>query len=109
MHAIGLKFLECVMSLEIEKTNNSVIIRPIGEFSQTIQNEFTAAYQNENPEVRFVLDMKDVTWIDSAALGMLIKLQVHTGGRLDTQIINSSPKLRELFNQVKFGEIFLII
>ncbi|MBF0382918.1 MAG: STAS domain-containing protein [Magnetococcales bacterium] len=97
------------MSLEVEKTENEIIIRPIGEFNHTIQEEFQAAYENESPDLKYVLDMNKVTWIDSAALGMMVKLQAHTGRQFDTQIINSSPKLRALLSQAHFGDMFLIL
>ena len=86
-----------------------IIIKPIGEFDFRLDDSFRAVYQNEKSDMRYVLDMEKVTWLDSTALGMMIKLQAHTGGRLDIQIINSSQAVREVFNIVHFGEMFQII
>jgi HptB-dependent secretion and biofilm anti anti-sigma factor len=97
------------MSLEVVKSKDEIIIKIVGEFDFRLDDAFRAAYQNEKPDTRYVLDMEKVTWLDSTALGMMIKLQAHTGGRLDIQIINSSQSVREVFNIVHFGDMFQIL
>jgi HptB-dependent secretion and biofilm anti anti-sigma factor len=96
------------MPLEVEKKEDEIIIKPIGNFDYSLSNEFLAAYQNESPDLRYVLDMNKVTFIDSAALGMLIKLREHTGGRSDIHIARSPKIAREIFDVFHFASMFQI-
>ncbi|MBF0382920.1 MAG: STAS domain-containing protein [Magnetococcales bacterium] len=97
------------MSLEVEKSADEIIIKPIGEFDFRLDEAFRKAYQNEKPDMRYILDLKKVTWLDSTALGMMIKLHAHTGGNIDIKIINSSSAVKEVFNIVHFSDMFEIL
>ncbi|MBF0381103.1 MAG: STAS domain-containing protein [Magnetococcales bacterium] len=96
------------MPLEVEKTDDEIIIKPIGDFDYSLSGDFRAAYENEKPDMRYTVDMSRVSLIDSTALGMLIKLREHTGGRVDIQIVRSSKVVREIFDVVHFTSMFQI-
>ncbi len=54
-----------------------------------------------------ILDFKDLKYISSSGLGLLIKVQRNletSGSKL--KIINSSDHIRELFSVTRFDEIF---
>jgi HptB-dependent secretion and biofilm anti anti-sigma factor len=97
------------MALEVEKSADEIRIKPSGEFDSAVQKEFRDAYKNEAPGRRYVVDMVRVTFISSAALGILLLLREHAGGdKSDITIVNTSPVIRKLLEVTRFGEIFKI-
>ena len=98
------------MALEVEKTAYEVRIRPIGEFDSKNQLEFRDAYKGESPDKSYVIDMSKVTFISSAALGILLLLRKHAGGDdADITIINTSKVIRKILDVTRFSEIFKVV
>jgi anti-anti-sigma factor len=56
-----------------------------------------------------VLDLKDLKYVASAGLGILLHAQKRLQARGETlRIVNLSPHLREIFQMVGFDRIFRI-
>ena len=51
--------------------------------------------------------MKDATYLDSSALGMLLLLREHVGGDdSDIRVVNSSPDVRKILGVSNFDKLF---
>lgn len=60
------------MEVDIEKTESHTICRPKGELDAYTVTDFRAALQEVKDEPKLVVDLADVTFMDSAGLGALI-------------------------------------
>ena len=69
------------MSVEASYSGSHAQIRITGKFSFKDYQAFRRAYQ-DNPkggDIQYTVDLDEVDYIDSAALGMLILLREHAG------------------------------
>ncbi|MNJ01264.1 hypothetical protein D3C73_1608430 [compost metagenome] len=54
-----------------------------------------------------VVDLKDATYLDSSALGMLLLLRDHAGGdESDVRLVNSSTDVRKILAISNFDKLF---
>ncbi len=57
----------------------------------------------------YVLDLEQVTGMDSSALGMLMLLREHAGGdRAEIRIVNASADLRNTLRIAGFDKLFTV-
>ncbi|PAU65665.1 anti-anti-sigma factor [Pseudomonas sp. PIC25] len=81
-----------------------------GRFDFGAHQEFRNAYERVNVTPRrYVVDLKDATYLDSSALGMLLLLRDHAGGD-DAQIrlVNCNPDVRKILAISNFEQLFQI-
>jgi anti-anti-sigma factor len=81
-----------------------------GKFNFEFLNEFRQAYSGDNNEkYDIVVDVRDVTSIDSSALGMLLLMQCQLNKRDgDIRIINCNPVVRKILRIVRFDKKFSV-
>ncbi|MQU08777.1 STAS domain-containing protein [Pseudomonas helleri] len=79
-----------------------------GRFDFAKHQEFRAAYEKSVPKPdSVVVDLKEATYIDSSALGMLLLLRDHAGGdEAEIQVVNSSSDVRKTFEISNFDKLF---
>ncbi|MGE8345467.1 STAS domain-containing protein [Pseudomonas helleri] len=79
-----------------------------GRFDFAKHQEFRAAYEKNDPKPdSVVVDLKEATYIDSSALGMLLLLRDHVGGDdAQIQVINSSNDVRKTLTISNFNKLF---
>jgi anti-sigma B factor antagonist len=77
------------------------VVRPEGELDielvPALRDQWLSAIDEQEPAV-FVVDLRDVTFLDSTALGAIVavrKRQRDHGG--DVTVINASPRLVKVF------------
>jgi len=70
--------------------------------------EFSAAYKDHIGDcAKTVIDMSELEYIDSSALGMLLMLRERAGGaQAAIEIVNCSPAVRKILATVKFDKLF---
>jgi anti-anti-sigma regulatory factor len=74
-----------------------VVIEVTGRFDFRLHREFWAAYEGAAAARRYVVDLRQASYVDSSALGMLLLLRDHAGGdRLAVSINAGTPALRTL-------------
>ena len=57
----------------------------------------------------YVLDLRGTTYMDSAALGMLLQLREHAGGERHTvRLVNAQPVIRDILAVANFDQLFAI-
>ena len=61
------------------------------------------------PAHSYVIDLAEVTKMDSSALGMLLLLREHAGaGRAEIRIVNAGSELRNTLRVAGFDKLFVL-
>ena len=79
-----------------------------GRFDFGSHQAFREAYERfyKVPET-YIVDLKDATYMDSSALGMLLLLRDHAGGDdAEVRVINSSNDVRKILAISNFDKLF---
>ena len=98
------------MSIESEVSldGKKLTIAIKGRFDFGSHQLFRDAYERfyKVPQV-YIVDLKDATYMDSSALGMLLLLRDHAGGdNAEVQVINSSADVRKILAISNFDKLF---
>ncbi|MBD8237192.1 MULTISPECIES: STAS domain-containing protein [Pseudomonas fluorescens group] len=93
---------------EVSLDGKKLTIAIKGRFDFGSHQDFRGAYEcfYKVPE-SYVVDLKDTTYMDSSALGMLLLLRDHAGGD-DAQVtvINSNSDVRKILAISNFDKLF---
>jgi HptB-dependent secretion and biofilm anti anti-sigma factor len=81
-----------------------------GRFDFGAHQEFRNAYERVDSTPRsYVIDLKDTTYLDSSALGMLLLLRDHAGGdSAQIRLLNCKPDVRKILAISNFEQLFQI-
>jgi len=79
-------------------------VRIFGRFDFRCVKEFQAGLTQ--PQTRWVVDMLEVDYVDSAALGMLLLLRDHAGEGRRVTLRNARGQPREVLLMAKFDRMF---
>ncbi|MBD8623245.1 STAS domain-containing protein [Pseudomonas sp. CFBP 13727] len=96
-------------TFDLESNTSSVAIS--GRFDFSLHQQFREAYEDERAgkPSRYVIDLKNTTYMDSSALGMLLLLRDHAGGdNADIALMNISPDVRKILAISNFDKLFKI-
>jgi anti-anti-sigma factor len=98
------------MSIESEVSldGKKLTIAIKGRFDFGSHQLFRDAYERfyKVPQV-YIVDLKETTYMDSSALGMLLLLRDHAGGdNSEVQVINSSSDVRKILAISNFDKLF---
>jgi anti-anti-sigma factor len=98
------------MSIESEVSldGTKLTIAIKGRFDFGSHQAFRDAYERfyKVPEL-YIVDLKDATYMDSSALGMLLLLRDHAGGdKAEVSVINSSSDVRKILAISNFDKLF---
>lgn len=100
------------MKVRIDAQSSIAAIAPKGRFDFNTHREFRTAFEEAvaTPGVRIVhIDLKDVDYLDSSALGMLLLIKdkaANTGHTI--AIVNSHGAVRQILEVANFGKLFSI-
>lgn len=88
----------------------NLTIKIQGRFDFSAHQEFRDAYEKVNEEPKaYVVDMKETTYLDSSALGMLLLLRDHAGGDNSAiEIVNCNPDVKKILTISNFEQLFTI-
>lgn len=94
---------------EVSPDGQKLTISVKGRFDFAKHQEFRESY--ELPEGKMpssiVVDLKDATYLDSSALGMLLLLRDHAGGDdSDVRVVNSNTDVRKILAISNFDKLF---
>lgn len=87
-----------------------LIIKVKGRFDFSAHQEFRSAYESApNSMNAYVVDLRDATYLDSSALGMLLLLRDHAGGdTAHVRIVNCNPDVKKILTISNFEQLFSI-
>ncbi|MBI6910751.1 STAS domain-containing protein [Pseudomonas sp. SIMBA_059] len=93
---------------EVSLDGKQLTIAITGRFDFGSHQQFREAYERfyKVPDA-YTVDLKQATYLDSSALGMLLLLRDHAGGD-DSQVtlINCSPDVRKILAISNFDKLF---
>ncbi|AIG05453.1 anti-anti-sigma factor [Pseudomonas fluorescens] len=93
---------------EVSLDGKQLTIAVKGRFDFGSHQAFRDAYERfyKVPET-YIVDLKEATYLDSSALGMLLLLRDHAGGEGgDVRVINSSSDVRKILAISNFEKLF---
>jgi anti-anti-sigma factor len=97
------------MAVQVQKGPKDLVIRISGRFDFSCHAEFKQAYTGGSGCTSFVVDMGQVTYMDSAALGMLLLLRDHATSKGATVAIsNCKGQPSEVLKIANFDKLFKI-
>jgi anti-anti-sigma factor len=99
------------MSLETVKQSDSCrVIKINGRFDFSCHSAFREAYSGSPTGTEFIVDMAEASYMDSAALGMLLLLREHVqqqGGKVT--ITNCRGQTYDVLQIANFHRLFKIV
>ena len=94
--------------VSLDGTKLTITVR--GRFDFGSHQAFRDAYERfyKVPDI-YVVDLKEATYLDSSALGMLLLLRDHAGGdHARISLINCNPDVRKILSISNFEQLFQI-
>jgi anti-anti-sigma factor len=101
---------QMTIASQLSKDGRELVIQVSGRFDFSAHQEFREAYESlgEQPQ-RFRVDMREASYLDSSALGMLLLLRDHAGGdHAEVEIVNCNPDVRKILTISNFEQLFSI-
>lgn len=94
----------------VSPDKNTVTIRIDGMFDLSVQSNFRSAYERIGPSKKYVIDMRNTEYMDSAAFGMLLVFRDYIGGdKAEVSIINANSDIIKSFKMLHFDRMFKIV
>ncbi|MGE8338600.1 STAS domain-containing protein [Pseudomonas laurylsulfatiphila] len=91
---------------EVSPDGRKLTISVKGRFDFAKHQEFRQSYEDKALSA-VVVDLKDATYLDSSALGMLLLLRDHAGGDdSDIRVVNSNTDVRKILAISNFDKLF---
>jgi anti-sigma B factor antagonist len=96
------------LNLETERTPEQNLIRCSGRITSTTSATLQGAVRSLIPEAKpIVLDLTDVTYMDSSGLGALVSVYLSAKRQhCQLKLINIGPRLQQLFRLTKLASVF---
>ncbi|MDI2594552.1 STAS domain-containing protein [Pseudomonas sp. N3-W] len=94
---------------EVSPDGQKLTISIRGRFDFAKHQEFRESYERPDGQMpsSVVVDLKDATYLDSSALGMLLLLRDHAGGdNSDIRVVNSSSDVKKILAISNFDKLF---
>ena len=99
------------VSFDYDGSSQELTIRVDGRFDFSQHAAFREAYENGTKDVnRYIIDLRDASYLDSSALGMLLLLRDFAGGNeADITISNCNDDVKKVFTISNFESLFSIL
>ncbi|MBT4963617.1 MAG: STAS domain-containing protein [Francisellaceae bacterium] len=96
------------MSISSELEGDALVIKVQGRFDFSALEVFKNSYENVEPTPgKYVVDLEGSDYLDSSALGMLLRLREFAGGDdADVSILNCNPDVKKILVVTKLDEMF---
>ena len=97
------------ISTQLSADGAQLTIKPHGHFGFSMYDKFREACRQGRPGTRYVVDLADVSGMDSSALGMLLVLRDREGGQNGSiEIVHCSAEMRKILQIANFERLFSI-
>ena len=94
------------MAIVAETDGTACVLRVSGQFDFGCRNEFRRAYLAWPKGSTFIVDMTDVDYVDSAALGMLLLLRDYSGVAARVTIRGVTGQAEQVLRIANFQKLF---
>ena len=96
-------------SITVTRQDGAARIVVNGSFVFDLNRAFREAYRSISPGTSVTIDLSASDYIDSAGLGMLIRLREHVGGDTNrVTLTGANPTVRKILEVANFGLLFKI-
>ena len=98
------------IATRLNENGREATILVSGRFDFSQHRNFKSAFEKAPLAVEsFVVDLKEAEYIDSSALGMLLRLRDRVGNQRDRiRIINANSNIRNALRIANFDRIFAV-
>ena len=93
------------LTKNIDKNAKTLTISISENFDFSVHPDFRDAYQDVDASFNVIVDLRQTEYLDSAALGMLLLLDEHFGGK-KIKITGCSKYIREVLEIANFQKKF---
>lgn len=95
---------------ETSDDGKTLTISITGRFDITAYKDFGESYKGKLDSIsECVIDMAEVEYLDSSALGMLLMLRERSGGNGEAiSIVNCNSGVKQIFQTANFDKLFQI-
>ncbi len=102
---------EGLLTLEIERADACAVVRCHGKLVAGVSDHLYSEVSRLIPSSkRVVLDLTDLTHMDSMGLGTLVRLWVSTrSAGCDLELVNLGKRVRELLGMTNLLSVFTVI
>ncbi|MGA2413163.1 MAG: STAS domain-containing protein [Candidatus Sulfotelmatobacter sp.] len=96
------------LQMETEKSPEQTVVRCSGRITSTTTADLQTTVRNLIPQTnRIVLDLTDVSYMDSSGLGALVSIYLSAKRQeCELRLINLNQRLKELFRLTKLSKVF---
>lgn len=97
------------MHANLKTDHDTAVIQLSGRFDFSGHRDFKQCYESalHAPVRKIDVDLKNVDYLDSSALGMLLLLKQHADARaLPVALLNCGGLVREILDVANFGVMF---
>jgi anti-sigma B factor antagonist len=100
-----------LFTLDIERTGNVAVVRCHGKLVAGVNDVFYSKVRQLIPDAkRIVLDLTDLTHMDSMGLGAVVRLYVSAkSAGCDLELINFGRRIRQLLGVTNLLSVFTVI
>jgi len=100
-----------LLTLDIDRTANAAVVRCHGKLVAGVNNVLYAEVRQLIPDTkRIVLDLTDLTHMDSMGLGTLVRLYVSAkAAGCNLELINLGKRIRQLLGVTNLWSVFTVI
>jgi anti-anti-sigma factor len=97
------------LSVEHDPERDCLTVHVQERFDFSVHRDFHDVCLEGKSARSYVVDLEQVTAMDSSALGMLLLLRENAGGEhADIRIVNASPDLRNMLRVAGFEKLFTL-
>lgn len=100
-----------ILTLDIERNGDVAVVKCHGRLVSGVGDILYSAVAKLTPECkRVVLDLSDLSHMDSMGLGTLVRLYVHANSAgCSLELVNLGKRIRELLGVTNLLSVFTII
>jgi anti-sigma B factor antagonist len=101
----------CTLSLDIERRGDVALVRCHGRLVAEVSGNFHSRIRQLLPEYkRVVLDLSDLSHMDSMGLGALVRLQVSARSKgCSLELIHLGKQIRQLLGLTHLLSVFTVL
>ncbi len=99
------------MSITTSKSTDGSVLTILiqGRFDFSSHQEFRDSYEHDESIKEYLIDMRETTYLDSSALGMLLLLRDFAGGdHANVSITNCNSDVKKILTISNFEQLFAI-
>ncbi|MGR0279781.1 STAS domain-containing protein [Marinomonas dokdonensis] len=97
------------VSVQANESQKTLTIHIMGSFDFSLFNEFRAAYSDYAGKYdEYFVDMSQVEYLDSAALGMLLSMRNAVGEQSKIELIGANSFIKDILMISRFDKLFSI-